>query len=188
MEGSHRSKVFARGWVAGIASSAYATTALDRRADTSTATKMASIIEAIFLVGRIVLPPPATQEWDRQVSFIFRSLSYADFSDWLNRSPEGQEARASMTSRTLSQYIACNLQLFNEKVARWLGSRTFTCLCYGDSCCGPNDSCPNPNSKRRLMRSLRLRPRQDGTYSWTASRNGQTYSGTYLGVHVRRPA
>ena len=152
---------------------------------------MASVIEAIFLAGRIVLPPTATQDWDRQVGILFNSLSYADFSDWLARSPEGQEVRTSMLSRVLSQYIACNLQSFNDKVARWLGSGsdTFNCICYGDQCCAPNESCPNPDAKRRLKRTSRpdsrAIERRVTPYDWEATRNGISYSGTYLAPDVR---
>jgi hypothetical protein len=96
--------------------------------------------------------------------------------------------------------MSCSMRLFNDPVGSWLGNKPFICVCYGNECCREDESCPNP--AKRLARGPGLKGRRNaaleqghqqdaelairatGDYSWSADRNGQTYSGTYTAIPV----
>lgn len=142
------------------------------------------------------------QLWNDKFVPRFSSMSYADFSDWLARSGEGQGYLRDMAIADLRNYISCNLRLFNDLVGRWKGrgNKPFVCICYGTSCCRQDESCPNPTKRLALgpgrkgweSSALREDQQQDSglasraanDYTWSADRNGQTYSGTYTAIAV----
>lgn len=160
---------------------------------------MGEVIQYLFLTTATKPLASIIQRWNARVRPRFNSLSYADFSDWLSRSPEGQDFQLRMNAGQLGYYLACHLQAINDKIKKWLGSKSLVCVCYGSSCCSKDEVCPNPGAKR-LGRSLRpngpegrsvghgkieftIAPR--APYSWQAVRNGVTYSGSYTAIGVR---
>jgi len=162
------------------------------------------------LVGWLFLYKSITQTsvtslWDSRIIPIFNSLSYADFSDYLARSPDAQAYIQDMSLATLQGYITCNLQLFNDKVGKWKGkgNKPYVCVCLTDNCCESDEACPSFSPQKRLAHGLRLNRREDGislrhdqpaslkkrvdSYGWSASRNGQSYSGSYSAIAVCWP-
>lgn len=153
----------------------------------------------MFLVASTPPLKSVVQRWDTKVGTLFNSLSYADFSDWLRKSPEGQDLQLRMDAGRLGYYLACRLRDINDMVAKWLKSETLVCICYGSDCCKSDESCLNPRFKR-LSRSVRLggperrRLTESGQHdsklvpraplSWSASRNGITYTGSYNPIAV----
>jgi hypothetical protein len=165
---------------------------------------MGELIEYLFLAAGVVPALSIQQLWDNGIRPIFTSLSYADFSDWLARSGDGQGYLRDMAIADLRRYIACNLQMFNDRVGQWLGKGTkpFNCVCYGTNCCRSDEACPNPNLKR-LAQGRGVERRQDITlerrdkldsaltrrannYDWSATWNGVTYTGSYTALLVRQ--
>ncbi len=142
-----------------------------------------------------------TTLWDARVIPVFNSLSYADFSDWLNRSPQGQEMRRNLAAASL---IACGLPTLANLVRQWIGvgPDPLVCICYDqDTCCGSSDSsCPGPSgTSKMLARSPKFSSRfehdevaslerRTDNYPWTATdRQGQTWSGSFDSVDVGLP-
>ncbi|KAH8902035.1 hypothetical protein BR93DRAFT_932432 [Coniochaeta sp. PMI_546] len=141
-----------------------------------------------------------TTLWDARVIPVFNSLSYADFSDWLNRSPQGQEMRRNLAAASL---IACGLPTLANLVRQWIGvgPDPLICICYDqDTCCGPSDSsCPSGTSKL-LARSPKFSSRFEhddevaslerraDSYPWAATDpQGQTWSGSFTSVDWPTP-
>ena len=179
---------------------------LDLRDGGSSTSKMAQLIGWLFLF-KTITQTDIENLWDSRITPIFNSLSYADFSDYLQRSPDAQLYIQEMSRDVFQDYIACNMQLFNDKVGKFKGkgNKPFICICFTNNCCEADESCPafSPNSRRDLARGPGLlrstengismrhdRPasqekRASNDYDWSASRNGQTYSGRYTAIAVR---
>lgn len=163
---------------------------------------MGELIEYLFLIKAVIPQASIQQLWDNRIRPLFTSLSYADFADWLARSGDGQGYLRDMAIADLRRYMACNLQMFNDRVGQWLGKGTkpFICVCYGTTCCRSDEACPNPNLKRlaqgpglesRENITLERRDKLDSAltrrandYDWSATCNGVTYTGSYSAIDV----
>jgi hypothetical protein len=159
---------------------------------------MGEVIKYMFLVAATPPLKSIIQRWDTKVGTLFNSLSYADFSDWLSRSPEGQDLQLRMDAGKLGYYLACHLRDINDMVAKWLKPETLVCICYGSDCCKSDESCLNPRFKR-LSRNIKLggpkgRISAEDNHesklvaraglSWSASRGVNTYTGSYDPINV----
>ncbi|KAJ3542676.1 hypothetical protein NM208_g3973 [Fusarium decemcellulare] len=167
------------------------------RADGSKAQRMPEVIEYLFLRRAISALPTIIEHWNTRFTPMFRAIPYADFGDYLVRSRDGMWYYVHVSTAELAEHIACNLELFNDKVAKWKGlsASPMTCECWGDECCRSDEVCDNSELKR-LKRSPSMANRRYGTlelpdghhselvpraadYPWTSSRDGVGYSGTY---------
>ncbi|KAL6889989.1 hypothetical protein GGI43DRAFT_430699 [Trichoderma evansii] len=137
--------------------------------------------------------------WNAKTRPVFNNLSYADLSDYLLRSPDGQSI---LQDPGPADYIACNLAVLNDAVAKWAGPpQSLLCICFDETtCCEPADDCPNPASKRQLVRETSLGrvipndksdlvERASNNYPWSATDpSGQSYSGSYTAISWPLPS
>ncbi|KAI1875086.1 uncharacterized protein JN550_002515 [Neoarthrinium moseri] len=160
--------------------------------DDAHASQMAEVIDYLFLEPTITPLFAITEDWTAKFVPVFNSLSYADFADYIQRSAEGLRYRNTMGIAMLREYMACNLQMFNQKVAEWVrgGRKTFTCVCYGTDCCEEGE-CYGAKLKRLEDRlgldggeiiDLESRASQRDVYPWKAKRGAVTYSGSYNSI------
>ena len=106
-------------------------------------------------------PSYLSELWDDRIRVRFNSLSYADLGDYLLRSQAGQWMLQAWGTSDLGNYIACNLPIFNDRVAEWNGknAKPMICVCYNNACCetapeDPKDACVINNNNNDKLRRL----------------------------------
>jgi hypothetical protein len=163
---------------------------------------MISIFVALFWSRQVVRQGLVTA-YDGAVRVTqFTSLSYADFHDWLTRSPEGVYVVEHFGSTQGPQILLCNLPFYNHLVGIFKGGGGGTllldCPCTDTECCNGDTECMNSIDFNSEYDSTGLRKRatlgtlRDEHLNRRGAENSYSYSATEPGgnqviLHMTSP-